>query len=51
MALFASLLGILVNSFVIDTLHWRHFWVLLGIIIGLMHLFERHGKNSLLCQH
>lgn len=30
--LFAWWLGILVNSLVIDTLHWRHFWVLLGLI-------------------
>lgn len=27
----ASLIGILVNGFVIDTLHWRHFWWLLGL--------------------
>jgi hypothetical protein len=27
----ASLIGILVNSLVVDTLHWRHFWVLLAI--------------------
>lgn len=28
---FASLLGILVESFVIDTLHWRHLWLILGL--------------------
>ena len=27
----ASLLGLFVNSIVIDTLHWRHFWILLAI--------------------
>jgi len=27
----ASLLGILVNGFVIDTIHWRHMWLLLGL--------------------
>lgn len=27
----ASLLGLLFNSFFIDTLHWRHFWILLSL--------------------
>lgn len=27
----SSLVGIIINSFFIDTLHWRHFWVLLAI--------------------
>lgn len=30
----ASLTGILVNSFVVDTLHWRHFWILMAIPWG-----------------
>lgn len=29
---FAALLGIAVESLVIDTLHWRHLWLLLGLI-------------------
>lgn len=28
---FACLIGILFNSFFIDTLHWRHFWFLLAL--------------------
>jgi len=28
----ACLLGILLNSSVVDTLHWRHVWLLLGLI-------------------
>ncbi|GLX66350.1 O-antigen ligase family protein [Paenibacillus glycanilyticus] len=27
----ASLLGVLFNSFFVDTLHWRHFWLLLAL--------------------
>ncbi|NMH68924.1 hypothetical protein HF072_09000 [Bacillus sp. RO3] len=27
----ASILGLLFNSFFIDTLHWRHFWLLLAL--------------------
>jgi hypothetical protein len=29
--LLALIVGQLVNSFVIDSIHWRHFWVLLGL--------------------
>jgi hypothetical protein len=31
----ASLLGTLVNSFFVDTLHWRHFWVQMALVWGL----------------
>jgi len=31
-ALFASIIGILAHGFVIDTLHMRHFWILLGLL-------------------
>ncbi len=37
---FASLLGILANSFFVDTLHWRHFWMLLGTAWGLSGLWR-----------
>jgi len=36
--LLSSLVGILVQSFVIDTLHWRHFWIILGFMFGLVKL-------------
>lgn len=29
---FVSLLGIAIESLVIDTLHWRHLWLLLGLV-------------------
>jgi O-antigen ligase len=31
-ALLGALCGILVNSAVIDTLHWRHFWIVVALI-------------------
>jgi O-antigen ligase len=31
-ALLGALCGILVNSVVIDTLHWRHFWIVVALI-------------------
>jgi O-antigen ligase len=34
-ACFAVVSGIMVESLVIDTLHWRHFFVFLGIPVGL----------------
>ena len=39
--IFASIVGILANSFFIDTLHWRHFWMLLGMTWGLSGLWRR----------
>jgi O-antigen ligase len=36
-ALFAAWVGILINSFVVDTLHWRHLWFVAALIwIGAM---------------
>jgi hypothetical protein len=34
LVVFASLGGLLLNSVVIDSIHWRHFWLLLGIAWG-----------------
>ncbi|HYN51492.1 MAG TPA: hypothetical protein VES62_11250, partial [Thermoleophilaceae bacterium] len=31
-ALLAIWVGLMVNSFVVDTLHWRHLWVIAGMI-------------------
>ena len=31
-ALLAAWCGILANSFVVDTLHWRHLWVVAALI-------------------
>jgi O-antigen ligase len=40
----AILAGILVNSLVIDSLHWRHFFLFLAVPIGLDH-YERWTKG------
>lgn len=45
----AALLGTLVNSFTIDTLHWRHFWVLLAL--GWMPLWRTDGQSSTVRSH
>lgn len=33
---YASLIGIFLESVIIDTLHWRHFFLLLGMLWGIM---------------
>ena len=33
---YASTLGIIAESVIIDTLHWRHYFVLLGMLWGMM---------------
>jgi O-antigen ligase len=43
--IFSCLIGIIVQSFVIDTLHWRHFWILLGFLIALVNLYEEKGEK------
>jgi len=34
-AIYAALLGAVAESFVIDTDHWRHFWLMLGAVWGM----------------
>lgn len=45
LAIFATLVGTIINSMVIDILHWRHFWILIGITYGLKILYG-NGKNK-----
>ncbi len=49
----SSLFGVLLNSFVIDTLHWRHFWLLLALpwvpLGGPSH--EDHSDSNPIRQH
>jgi hypothetical protein len=42
--LLALIVGQLGNSFVIDTIHWRHFWMLLGLAWALLVFPERETK-------
>jgi len=43
--LISILSGIMVNSLVVDTLHWRHFWFFLGIIISNFELEDAGNVN------
>lgn len=42
----ASLSGILVNSAFIDSLHWRHFWLFLGLASACSSLEKEYGDGE-----
>ena len=41
LAIFSAFLGIAGESFIIDTDHWRHFWMMLGTMWGMYAATER----------
>ena len=41
--IYATVVGISAESFIIDSLHWRHYFVLLGLMWGLMLYGQRNG--------
>ncbi|MCA6114221.1 O-antigen ligase domain-containing protein [Bradyrhizobium sp. WSM 1738] len=46
LAIFAAFLGTVGESFIIDTDHWRHFWMMLGVIWGMFVAAERWKADS-----
>jgi hypothetical protein len=46
LAIFAAFLGTVGESFVIDTDHWRHFWMMLGAMWGMFAAAQRYIKAS-----
>jgi hypothetical protein len=48
LAIFAAFLGTVGESFIIDTDHWRHFWLMLGVMWGMFVAAEgwrTHGNS------
>jgi len=45
LAIFAAFLGTVGMSFVIDTDHWRHFWMMLGAMWGMFAAAQRWRAN------
>ena len=43
---FAAFVGEVIEGFVIDTDHWRHFFLLLGMVWGLAAATSHHVRNS-----
>jgi O-Antigen ligase len=46
LAIFAAFLGTVGESFVIDTDHWRHFWMMLGAMWGMFAAAQRYRANA-----
>src|SRR6202795_1967705 len=46
LAIFAAFLGTVGESFVVDTDHWRHFWMMLGAMWGMFAAAQRYRANS-----
>jgi hypothetical protein len=46
LAIFAAYLGTVGESFVIDTDHWRHFWMMLGTMWGMFAAAQRYKATS-----
>jgi hypothetical protein len=45
LAIFAAFLGTVGESFIIDTDHWRHFWLMLGTMWGMFAAAQRYQSN------
>jgi hypothetical protein len=46
LAIFAAFLGTVGESFVIDTDHWRHFWMMLGAMWAMVAAAQPYKTNS-----
>jgi hypothetical protein len=47
LAIFAAFVGTVGESFIIDTDHWRHFWMMLGVMWGMFVSAERWKAGSI----
>jgi hypothetical protein len=45
LAIFSAFLGTVGESFVIDTDHWRHFWMMLGAMWGMIAAAQRYKTD------
>jgi len=46
LAIFSAFLGTVGENFVIDTDHWRHFWLMLGTMWGMFAAAQRHKASA-----
>src|SRR4051794_17013056 len=46
LAIFAAFLGTVGEGFIIDTDHWRHFWMMLGAMWGMFAAAQRRIANA-----
>jgi hypothetical protein len=48
LAIFSAFLGTVGESFIIDTDHWRHFWMMLGAMWGMFAAMQRYKSTEAL---
>ena len=48
LAIFSAFLGTVGESFIIDTDHWRHFWMMLGAMWGMFAAVQRYRSTEAL---
>jgi hypothetical protein len=46
LAIYSAFLGTVAESFIIDTDHWRHFWMMLGAMWGMFAAAERFRATA-----
>jgi hypothetical protein len=46
LAVLSAYLGTVGEAFIIDTDHWRHFWLMLGLMWGMFVATQRHMANT-----
>jgi hypothetical protein len=46
LAIFSAFLGTVGENFIIDTDHWRHFWMMLGAMWGMFAAAQRYRANA-----
>jgi hypothetical protein len=46
LAIFAAFLGTVGESFIIDTDHWRHFWMMLGAMWGMFAAAQNYKRTA-----
>src|SRR6202051_3900736 len=46
LAIFAAFLGTVGESFIVDTDHWRHFWMMLGAMWGMFAAAQRYRLTA-----
>ncbi len=46
LAIFSAFLGTVGESFIIDTDHWRHFWMMLGAMWGMFAAAQRYTSTA-----
>jgi hypothetical protein len=46
LAIFAAFLGTVGEGFIIDTDHWRHFWLMMGLMWGMFVAAQRHMATT-----